>query len=117
MTDRRSMTSTLPAPTASSEDPLAGTFARALKTDALDGREADFLAQMAADYLPDETPELDAAALTAILADLWAFAAKKPNPGPAIRIRRVGAYDVLDIVQPDCPFLVDSVMAEIAESH
>ena len=79
--------------------------------------QAAFLAQMAEDYRPEETPGLNAAALTATLADFWAFAAEKSGPGPAIRITRAGDYACLDIVQPDSPFLVDSVMAEIGDSR
>ncbi len=117
MTDRRSMSSsnTLRNSDAPIDDRLAGTFARALKADALDSVQAAFLAQMAEDYQPEETPGLGAAALTATLADFWAFAAEKPGAGPAIRITRAGDYACVDIVQPDSPFLVDSVMAEIAE--
>ena len=118
MTDRRSMSSsnTLRNSDAPIDDRLAGTFARALKADALDSVQAAFLAQMAEDYQPEETPGLGAAALTATLADFWAFAAEKPGAGPAIRITRAGDYACVDIVQPDSPFLVDSVMAEIADS-
>src|ERR1700722_15329650 len=107
-----SMSSTNPLPTdsASIDDRLAGTFARALDAEALDAVQAGFLAQMAEDYQPEEPPGLDAAALTKTLADFWAFAAEKPRTGPAIRVTRAGAYDCLDIVQPDSPFLVDSVM-------
>jgi glutamate dehydrogenase len=119
MTDRRAMssTSTLQPPATANNDPLAGTFARALNTDALDPVQAAFLAQMAADYQPEETPALDAGGLTTAFADFWAFAAEKPEPGPAIRLVRAGDYSNLEIVQPDSPFLVDSVMAEIADSH
>jgi glutamate dehydrogenase len=118
MTDRRSMssTNTLPANPAASDDPLAGTFAKALNAGALDPVQAAFLAQMAEDYRPEETPALDAAALTAALADFWAFAGETPGADPAIRVARAGGYDCLDIVQPDSPFLVHSVMAEIAEA-
>ncbi len=112
-----SSTNPLPTDSASIDDRLAGTFARALDAETLDSVQAAFLAQMAEDYQPEETPGLDAAALTATLADFWAFAAKKPRTGPAIRVTRAGEYDCLDIVQPDSPFLVDSVMAEIADSH
>ncbi|HLK25963.1 MAG TPA: NAD-glutamate dehydrogenase [Caulobacteraceae bacterium] len=111
------MSTTLPAVPAPADETLPGAFARALSTDALDAQQASFLAQMAADYQPEETPDLGPEPLAAIFADVWAFAAKKPDAGPAIRIKNLGDYDCLDIVQPDSPFLVDSVMAEIAESH
>ena len=45
----------------------------------------------------------------------WRFAARRAGPDPAIRIVRAGDSDRLDIVQADSPFLVDSVMGEIAE--
>ena len=113
MNDRRSMSSADPLETSAApiDDRLVGPFARALNAEALEPVQAAFLTQMAEDYQPEEAPGLDAALLTATLADFWAFAAVKPRSGPAIRVTRAGEYDCLDIVQPDSPFLVDSVMA------
>jgi glutamate dehydrogenase len=105
-------------------DALAEAFAKALnrpEAAALDAAEAAFLAQMREDYAPEELPGLATADLAANLADFWRFAARRAEPGPAMRIVDATgdaglAIDRLDIVQDDSPFLVDSVMAEIAEA-
>ena len=107
-----------PPPAPPSPQPLDTTLARAfaggLGVSAPDPAQSVFLGQMAEDYVAEELPELDAAALGAALADFWAFAAERLS-GPAIRIVRAGQSDRLDIAQADLPFLVDSVMGEIAE--
>jgi glutamate dehydrogenase len=58
--------------------------------------------------------------LAAALADFWRFSQTEGEP-PLIRlVRTLGAdgrdlrRDRLEIVQPDAPFLVDSVMGELA---
>ncbi|MFN3584455.1 NAD-glutamate dehydrogenase [Phenylobacterium sp.] len=79
-----------------------------------------FAAQAAADAAPDELPELTSADIARNLADFWRFAARRRNRRPQIRIAPVigetaGGLDRLEIVQDDAPFLVDSVMGEIAD--
>jgi glutamate dehydrogenase len=96
------------------DETLSRAFAKALGVQTPGPAPAAFVAQMAEDYVADEAPELDAAALGASLADVWSFAAQRPA-GPALRIVRAGLSDRLDIVQADSPFLVDSVMGEISE--
>ncbi|MDB5496353.1 MAG: NAD-glutamate dehydrogenase [Phenylobacterium sp.] len=96
----------------------------ALKGDpAIAGARA-FAEQAAADAAPDELPELSTAALGANLADFWRFGERRRGRGPTIRIgRAIGSdsasertgLDRLEIVQDDAPFLVDSIMGEIAE--
>ncbi|HEX5378381.1 MAG TPA: NAD-glutamate dehydrogenase [Phenylobacterium sp.] len=93
---------------------LEAAFARLVD----DPAARTFIEQAAQDAAPDELPELSPEGLAAILADFWAFAATRKGKGPAIRI--VSAPDApdldrLEIVQPDAPFLVDSVMGEVAE--
>ena len=104
---------------------LADAFAAALKRPAgvLDATEAAFIDQVAEDYLADELPEFSAADLAANVADFWAFAETRGSAEPMIRMARALcangstiARDRLEIVQTDSPFLVDSVMAQIAES-
>ena len=104
---------------------LADAFAAALKrpAGALDATEAAFIDQVAEDYLADELPEFSAADLAANVADFWAFAEARSSAEPMIRMARAVcadgkaiARDQLEIVQTDSPFLVDSVMAQIAES-
>ncbi|MGH6996893.1 MAG: NAD-glutamate dehydrogenase, partial [Phenylobacterium sp.] len=88
----------------------------ALAGDAPDA--AAFIAQAAEDAAPDELPELPGKALAALLADFWAFAANRKGEAPIIRLAPVeGAptLERLEIIQDDAPFLVDSVMGEIAD--
>jgi glutamate dehydrogenase len=75
-----------------------------------------FIAQAAEDAAPDELPELSPAELAQTLADFWRFGATRR--GAVIRIVPVAgeaALDRLEIIQDDAPFLVDSVMGEIAD--
>ncbi len=78
-----------------------------------------FAAQAAADAAPDELPELSVSQLAQNLADFWRFGERRRGRGPTIRIVRAldgkTGLDRLEIVQDDAPFLVDSIMGEIAE--
>jgi glutamate dehydrogenase len=79
-----------------------------------------FAEQAAADAVPDELPELDTSQLAANLADFWRFGDRRRGRKPMLRIApaleaRAPGLDRLEIVQDDQPFLVDSVMGEIAE--
>ena len=81
---------------------------------------AAFARQAAEDVGPEELPEITAAELAANLADFWRFGARRKGRGPSIRIapaigERHAGLDRLEIVQDDAPFLVDSIMAEIAD--
>jgi glutamate dehydrogenase len=78
-----------------------------------------FADQVAADAAPDELPELSSEELAANLADFWRFAERRRGRAPQIRVVPVigeahAGLDRLEIVQDDAPFLVDSVMGEIA---
>ncbi|KQW69202.1 glutamate dehydrogenase [Phenylobacterium sp. Root77] len=77
-----------------------------------------FIAQAAEDAAPDELPEIPPKALAALLADFWAFAAARKGTAPVIRLAPIeGAPNLerLEILQDDAPFLVDSIMGEIAD--
>jgi len=79
-----------------------------------------FIDQAAADAAPDEPAELTPTEIAENLADFWRFGAKRSGPGPSMRIAPCLGADAaglmrLDVVQDDSPFLVDSVMGEIAE--
>jgi len=81
-----------------------------------------FVLQAQEDWAADELPDMTQADIAQALADFWRFGERHDNDTePAIRIRRAPhtaakpACDLLEIAQPDCPFLVDSVMAAIAE--
>jgi len=89
------------------------------------GRPADkcatnsFAEQVAADTVRDELPELSANDLAANLADFWRFGEKRRGRVPLVRIAPVlgdaVGLDRLEIIQDDRPFLVDSIMGEIAD--
>ena len=83
-----------------------------------------FLAQAWEDYVADETPELGGEDLARLLAAVWKSAlGRKPGEPALITFgpvtgadgRAIG-YDSIAIVQDDRPFLVDSVMGELAEA-
>jgi len=104
---------------------LADAFAKALKRPAgvLDETETAFIDQVAEDYLADELPEFSVADFAANVADFWAYAETRTGAEPMIRMARAAradgtavGRDRLEILQTDSPFLVDSVMAQIAES-
>jgi glutamate dehydrogenase len=86
--------------------------------------EKAYLAQVFEDYAADETPELNGADLAALLAATWRAAADRPGEGPAQvsvgphtgALGQGSGYDVIRIVQGDKPFLVDSVMGQLAEA-
>src|SRR5271167_1366148 len=99
-------------------EPLVAAFLAALRSGGVASpAEAAFLAAIAQDYRPEELPQVTLTELGWRAAQLWSFAAGEVGPEPAIRVvpatdeggRTLGA-DLVEIVQPDAPFLVDSVM-------
>ena len=77
-----------------------------------------FVSLAAEDAAPDELPEIHTKDLAALLADFWAFAATRKAGGPVIRLAPIEgapALERLEIIQDDAPFLVDSIMGEIAD--
>ena len=116
------LTLTPTAPSAENE-PLEAAFRRAVGSGGLSGAQAAFLDQVEDDYDPSELPSLSLADLAAGFADFWAFAEKRDSIDPAVRLvpargadGRGLALERLEILQDDRPFLVDSVMGEIAEN-
>jgi glutamate dehydrogenase len=114
------------APQTLTIDALKKAFAEALGRPGpaeLDKLEHSFLEQALADYVADETPELSPADFARILAEFWKFGeVRQGGAGPMVRLRaaegadgRPLGYDLLEIVQDDAPFLVDSVMGELGE--
>jgi glutamate dehydrogenase len=86
------------------------------------GVARDFIARVIEDYRPDELREVSPDDLGAVLAAFWRFGQESDAGNPAVRVVRArGAdgrdlkADLLEIVQPDAPFLVDSVMGELGE--
>jgi glutamate dehydrogenase len=99
---------------------LTRAVAAALKGDAALAQAKAFADQAAVDAAPDELPELSNGELAANLADFWTFGERRRGRAPMIRIAPVigkaaSGLDRLEIVQDDAPFLVDSIMGEIAE--
>ena len=75
-----------------------------------------FIDQAAADAAPDELPELPPEGLAAALAEFWTSAATRKGRAPVIRlVHGQAGLDRLEVVQDDAPFLVDSIMGEIAD--
>ncbi|WP_293679459.1 NAD-glutamate dehydrogenase [uncultured Phenylobacterium sp.] len=98
----------------------ATTLAKALRAALADDTSAaakTYAAQAASDAAPDELPELALADLAENLAEFWRFGERRRGRAPLIRVAAAtGAkLDRLEIVQDDAPFLVDSVMGEIAD--
>ena len=91
---------------------------------ALAGPARDFLRQAWEDYAADETPELGGRDMAGLLALAWRGAEGRAHGEPArITLSPLhgvdGAplgYDVLIVIQDDRPFLVDSVMGELADA-
>jgi len=90
----------------------------------MDQMEQAYLQQAYEDFAADETPELGAEDLGALLARVWRSAdVRRPGEAPRIDVQplntadgRSSGFDVVSIVQDDSPFLVDSVMGELAEA-
>ncbi|MBN9320051.1 MAG: NAD-glutamate dehydrogenase [Caulobacterales bacterium] len=106
-----------------STESLQRAFAAAAGLKAPDPAAQDFIRQAAADCAPEELPGLTDEDVGTLLAGLWNFGrAFTPGQPAAVRLRRaLGAgerdlgFDVLEIAQDDRPFLVDSVMSEVAD--
>jgi glutamate dehydrogenase len=96
---------------------LAKSLLAELQGDPAPAAVKAFAKQVADDVQPDEVVELSTADLARNLADFWRYGAKRRGRAPQIRITdTLGAsFDRLEIVQDDAPFLVDSVMGEIAD--
>ena len=103
-------------------DPRRARLVRALMSALQDDPAQDaaraFAEQAAADAAPDELPELSARELAENLADFWRFGQRRRGRGPLIRVLdglgKGRPLDRLDVLQDDAPFLVDSIMGEIA---
>jgi glutamate dehydrogenase len=84
---------------------------------------AQFLQAIEADYRPEELPSVGIAALAYRAAELWRFAHDAAGTQPTIRITPATApdgtglgADLVEVVQPDAAFLVDSVMEDLIGS-
>ncbi len=105
---------------------LAKAFARAVghKTGKLDPAQRTYVEQAFDDYVSDETPEMSLDDLAEVLAAFWSrLARRKPGAKPVVSIEplhgkggKALGYDLIGILQDDAPFLVDSVMGELADT-
>ncbi len=85
----------------------------------------DFVAGLFARAVPEDLMRYDAREIAALAAEAWAlFSERKPgtsrvrltSPAPAgTHEQRLKAASVLEVVNDDMPFLVDSVMGELAD--
>jgi glutamate dehydrogenase len=95
---------------------LSSAFATALGVDAarLGEPERRFLQQVHEDCAAEEMPGAGDTDVGSAVAELWRFG-QDANGEPLVRMRRWLGRDLLEIVQDDKPFLVDSIMGEVAE--
>jgi glutamate dehydrogenase len=99
---------------------LQAGFATALGKAALSSEDADFLRQAGDDWRPGEAPDAPVGDLLANLAKAWRIAGDaNPDRAPLVELTpghgEALPVDLLVVVQPDKPFLVDSVMGELAD--
>src|SRR5436309_10667114 len=97
----------------------AAKLLRGSKSDVAD----DFVALLFGRAAPEDLIGYEAAELATLAREAWAFVAARKAGAPKIRIEQPKASDgehlksvsVIEIVNDDMPFLVDSVMAELTE--
>ena len=102
---------------------LSRRFIKALGAKgAPDALQTAFLRQAFEDYEADETPEVGPDDLACVLAAFWLLGDKrKTGDAPLIDIApmldckgEALGYDAIQVIQDDAPFLVDSVMGDLA---
>ncbi|MGH7022724.1 MAG: NAD-glutamate dehydrogenase domain-containing protein, partial [Caulobacteraceae bacterium] len=116
------MLKTLPAGEFTLEN-LERAFENVLDDRKASAARAAFLTRVLEDFRPGELAGVTLEDLAEVLAEFWRFGEDARGETPTARlIRAAGAggadlgFDLLEIVQPDTPFLVDSVMGEVSES-
>jgi glutamate dehydrogenase len=83
----------------------------------------DFVTQIFLRAAPEDLVRYEAAEIAEIAAGTWRFLAERKPRTPKIRVgtapptfgQRLKSVSIIEIVNDDMPFLVDSVMAELAE--
>jgi glutamate dehydrogenase len=110
-----------PKATATQPDGLISAFRAALGQETLTAPQTRFATQVQEDWSAEELPGFDPADIAQALAEFWSFGEAPAQP-LSIRVRHAVRTDgtdlksdLLEIVQPDRPFLVDSIMGAIAE--
>ncbi len=106
---------------ASSKARLQQAFTDALGAPRLDPSQSRFVDQVADDLNADELPGLEPEDLGGLLASFWRFVEKGEHSSPRLQLDHARGVDdrdlgleMLQIAQPDAPFLVDSVMGALA---
>src|SRR6478752_4395905 len=108
-----------PKATAAQPDGLISAFGAALGQATLTAPQAQFAAQAQEDWSAEELPGFDPADIAHALVEFWRFGESACEPlcirvRPAVRADGTDLKsDLLEIVQPDRPFLVDSIMGAI----
>src|SRR5215467_12735203 len=83
----------------------------------------DFVMQMFARTAPEDLVRYDASEIAEITAGTWRFLGERQQQTPKIQFataqsalsRRLKSVAIVEILNDDMPFLVDSVMAELTE--
>ncbi len=97
-----------------------GTILKGVRDDMPDGFAAALLGRAA----PEDLLAYEPRELASLAEDAWAFLMVRPAGAPKIRVEsragpmgaeRVKAVTVIEIVNDDMPFLLDSVMGELTE--
>jgi glutamate dehydrogenase len=114
-----------PTPYEALKNELRMNFIEALGKDhasALSETEEAFLYQCLEDYEPEELPDLRPQDLSRLLAKSWLKADTRTSATviKAVTPISVGeatlsAYDVIEVIQSDAPFIVESIMGELIE--
>jgi len=84
---------------------------------------ADFVAEVFAGAAPEDLVHYHASEIAEIAAETWRFFGERRPQTPKIRVgspqstsgQRLNNVSIVEILNDDMPFLVDSVMAELAE--
>ncbi|MFN3228508.1 MAG: NAD-glutamate dehydrogenase [Asticcacaulis sp.] len=107
-------------------DVLSKAFATGLgrpSVTELDRMEHEFLVHALEDYSPNEIPEFSPENFGLTLAEFWRSGEVRQSANIALkRIRRAETqdgnelpYELIELIQDDAPFLVDTVMGELAD--
>jgi glutamate dehydrogenase len=109
--------------TASEQKDAASLIAAAEKLVAKDGPPKEFVGGLFARAVPEDLIRYEPREIATLADAAWAFLAERTPGTPKVRVvtpgtaagERLKQISVLEIVNDDMPFLLDSVMGELAE--
>jgi glutamate dehydrogenase len=109
--------------TASEQKDAASLIAAAEKLVAKDGPPKEFVGGLFARAVPEDLIRYEPREIATLADAAWAFLAERTPGAPKVRVatpgtaagERLKQISVLEIVNDDMPFLLDSVMGELAE--